>query len=191
MFRAKGYGRRRMECFPAYAGMFRHSIWWYLRRRSFPRIRGDVPNAARLSEAITTFSPHTRGCSSGRPVGLVTIMRFPRIRGDVPPPASRPYRRWWFSPHTRGCSAFPYRLVHGFDVFPAYAGMFRIFCWAPPAQLGFPRIRGDVPGGMDVSQAMDAFSPHTRGCSGVSVEGEDSPSVFPAYAGMFQRQGLQ
>ena len=112
---------------------------------------------------------------------------FPRIRGDVPPSALASLNASSFSPHTRGCSAFPYRLVHGFDVFPAYAGMFRIFCWAPPAQLGFPRIRGDVPGGMDVSQAMDAFSPHTRGCSAAGGRLPTAGPVFPAYAGMFRR----
>ena len=51
--------------FPAYAGMFRGSDGCYGEFASFPRIRGDVPDVAEVKNAMTGFSPHTRGCSAG------------------------------------------------------------------------------------------------------------------------------
>ena len=70
---------------------------------------------------------------------------FPRIRGDVPVAASRAAIDPWFSPHTRGCSQ---QVVDGPQhavVFPAYAGMFLIEVMCERRDVGFPRIRGDVP----------------------------------------------
>ena len=90
--------------FPAYAGMFPKTLWPPQRLRSFPRIRGDVPDFPSAAPKSTEFSPHTRGCSHqgvgsaadtvvfpayagmfllNRPDGLVKVS-FPRIRGDVP-----------------------------------------------------------------------------------------------------------
>ena len=52
--------------FPAYAGMFRMPQAGEAEKRSFPRIRGDVPDVDVGAAPIQRFSPHTRGCS-GRP----------------------------------------------------------------------------------------------------------------------------
>ena len=91
--------------FPAYAGMFRFLIEPIGTHQSFPRIRGDVDFAGNVGTWLSEFSPHTRGCSSGRPchiahnlvfpayAGMFRLRRrkclkgscFPRIRGDVPP----------------------------------------------------------------------------------------------------------
>ena len=55
----------------------------------------------------------------------------------------------------------------------------------------FPRIRGDVPLGGKFSITDEAFSPHTRGCSGHDKANPVRIRVFPAYAGMFRlRCGL-
>ena len=131
--------------FPAYAGMF---------RRGWPQAAGLLP-----------FSPHTRGCSERRegllafhgvfpayagmflsssPWYLAAIC-FPRIRGDVPTRQEVSKLEMQFSPHTRGYSAFSPEPLWAHQVFPAYAGMFRL----PPAgkrhKESFPRIRGDIP----------------------------------------------
>ena len=151
----------------------------------FPRIRGDVPHELEIRGVKYKFSPHTRGCCAILFGGIyveevfpayagmfrahrlreVFRRRFPRIRGDVPSATSRANLTRWFSPHTRGCSGPGWEKVCGGTVFPAYAGMFLFHSRNIHWPASFPRIRGDVPGGMDVSQAMDAFSPHTRGCS--------------------------
>ena len=51
--------------------------------------------------------------------------------------------------------------------------------------VGFPRIRGDVPGFSHPLIIVNAFSPHTRGCSCHFPVIEGFKQVFPAYAGMF------
>ena len=71
-------------------------------------------------------------------------------------------------------------------VFPAYAGMFRVWAFLLSACTGFPRIRGDVPVFKITTLPSAGFSPHTRGCSGVSLLHDRSLIVFPAYAGMFR-----
>ena len=191
--------------FPAYAGMFRPSRHCPRNIPSFPRIRGDVEVGKGWSEAITQFSPHTRGCSldvarihvgitvfpayAGMFPCLVTggfvVFSFPRIRGDVP---SQEGVRGWrvqFSPHTRGCSWWQHARHRAMVVFPAYAGMFRLSSWTVTFSAGFPRIRGDVPRGRMCSFWLKRFSPHTRGCSDAGKIGAHVTGVFPAYAGMF------
>ena len=84
--------------------MFRHVNNGECQHPSFPRIRGDVPEAGTIKKASELFSPHTRGCSAGRAgrvfppwvfpayagmfrlsrLRLLALTRFPRIRGDVP-----------------------------------------------------------------------------------------------------------
>ena len=109
---------------------------------------------------------------------------FPRVCGDVPasPPPSR--RRY--------------------QVFPAYAGMFRQQHYGRKYSKRFPRVCGDVPGdGLGVSHTVAfsprmrgcppvppfwgffRFSPHTRGCSSRCRTWAVWVIVFPAYAGMF------
>ena len=92
------------QVFPAYAGMFRRPMRPNNRPEGFPRIRGDVPFVTAVKNAITRFSPHTRGCSLGTTTDqvlpavfpayagmfrwanseIIISSSFPRIRGDVP-----------------------------------------------------------------------------------------------------------
>ena len=199
---------RNEAVFPAYAGMFLLKLLSRQKTRSFPRIRGDVPQAATQRICATPFSPHTRGCSlvndwdtawhavfpayagmfrrPRRPIR--PQRRFPRIRGDVPPAVRAPTAVTTFSPHTRGCSAATLAL-HGLDsVFPAYAGMFRKDSMGDTIEVCFPRIRGDVPFLLFNAIMQQKFSPHTRGCSTVNAVAVTAVRVFPAYAGMFRRQ---
>ena len=93
------------EVFPAYAGMFPYHQNPPTGGPSFPRIRGDVPVSSVILSQLSTFSPHTRGCSRRhhharhqqsvfpayagmfpeRSPWLTIGDSFPRIRGDVPP----------------------------------------------------------------------------------------------------------
>ena len=153
-----------------------------------------------------SFSPHTRGCSATPHMRNITgqvfpayagmflphnpsldhLCSFPRIRGDVPGLSPGQRFGFWFSPHTRGCSEDSQRCSRRWGVFPAYAGMF-LRCgvlWNPPPS--FPRIRGDVPLRIFMASTLVGFSPHTRGCSEFVKLGLETPTVFPAYAGMFR-----
>ena len=181
---------------------------WHIHGTRFPRIRGDVPTWIWNPWPAVRFSPHTRGCSeyilritaysgvfpayAGMFPPVVTIGQtdrgFPRIRGDVPDLLTGLLGDRAFSPHTRGCSdPLVCRSLLRW-VFPAYAGMFRPRIMRYQAQIGFPRIRGDVPCFVRRLPPYSGFSPHTRGCS--VIDGPDHAViwVFPAYAGMFLTQ---
>ena len=85
----------------------------------------------------------------------------------------------------RGCSGRFICLSQTPLVFPAYAGMFPLDSKNLNAQLGFPRVCGDVPADMQSVLATCRFSPRMRGCSGGHAVGVGYMPVFPAYAGMF------
>ena len=192
--------------FPAYAGMFRRVAATASLVVRFPRIRGDVPQAATFYELGGGFSPHTRGCSVPRgtllplsrvfpayagmflgPIaGAKADNRFPRIRGDVPGFLRTTQQLVGFSPHTRGCSVPRRCSTYLTAVFPAYAGMFRRTSFCKTLSTGFPRIRGDVPAIHRNRGQSPEFSPHTRGCSDDELFLAGNVEVFPAYAGMFR-----
>ena len=194
--------------FPAYAGMFRHSLAPNTPNASFPRIRGDVPKLLKTADDLREFSPHTRGCSANPQhcprslsvfpayAGMFLIAQlveplstsFPRIRGDVPDALSSSGYLCGFSPHTRGCSFGENLWLLRERVFPAYAGMFRSSRSRPDPRQRFPRIRGDVPIRLCVRVTGCRFSPHTRGCSPPPLAPQSAQQVFPAYAGMFPPQ---
>ena len=185
--------------------MFRSTLPPSKSCNSFPRIRGDVPQDLAFMGIDYRFSPHTRGCSrretqaqekvnvfpayAGMFRSRVSFWcgqgGFPRIRGDVPPEARSINRGGLFSPHTRGCSQMFEPFVKGWEVFPAYAGMFRRTPPSMEIQAGFPRIRGDVPEAAEGLKEPFEFSPHTRGCSQWQRRHHRLQFVFPAYAGMF------
>ena len=175
----------RQQVFPACAGMFLFSPAVQQERKGFPRVRGDVPPAMRSTAQFRMFSPRARGCSNPYPALLpkqavfpacagmfpafgreaVSFASFPRVRGDVPQYCRFCYRLPRFSPRARGCSVDGAEVGGEGVVFPACAGMFRIFSHARAAPKRFPRVRGDVPTpGYGISIPR-LFSPRARGCS--------------------------
>ena len=195
-----------ISVFPAYAGMFRPRRLRPTLGACFPRIRGDVPSGCLVAPQGGGFSPHTRGCSCAsvgfeKPTSvfpayagmflashavMIQSFGFPRIRGDVPFLLPDLIMAKAFSPHTRGCSGHPMPTPISAQVFPAYAGMFRIVWKARLMLVSFPRIRGDVPLSPSLAQVCVRFSPHTRGCSYCRSWRYRGGRVFPAYAGMFR-----
>ena len=114
------------------------------------------------------------------------IRGFPRMRGDVPSAWTGLRIVDKFSPHARGCSGKLCLSVNVLYVFPACAGMFR-FCHVPRGgEIGFPRMRGDVPPKLTITTPDEEFSPHARGCSDVTGKAIFPQLVFPACAGMFR-----
>ena len=153
--------------FPACAGMFRCYTGNFVLDSGFPRVRGDVPLVNSSAAYPRLFSPRARGCS--RPVrekpvlpkvfpacaGMfprliipqMILSRFPRVRGDVPAWCGSSVGFGLFSPRARGCS-LPKPISTLLPiVFPACAGMFRGWYLPHHPLQGFPRVRGDVPGG--------------------------------------------
>ena len=122
-FRAHGRHNRRIQVFPAYAGVFPHRRRSCSCLRGLPRIRGGVSAAERHILSAVGSSPHTRGCFRDRVhfSGACNVFpayagvflaastlsaheqRLPRIRGGVSPSCHRRRPEQKSSPHTRGC----------------------------------------------------------------------------------------
>ena len=107
------------------------------------------------------------------------------MRGDVPFTVEDLTASVVFSPHARGCSYEPVPAVGDALVFPACAGMFPPGVDVNPGDVGFPRMRGDVPGPVPLINCDPMFSPHARGCSCGRRRRRREHAVFPACAGMF------
>ena len=130
--------------------------------------------------------PACAGMFLGYLFSFLPAESFPRVRGDVPCSRSSSSPSIRFSPRARGCSA-PQESQEGLrTVFPACAGMFRSWYYSRPSGLGFPRVRGDVPGGKGTYRVEVRFSPRARGCSLRAAETKVRTIVFPACAGMFR-----
>ena len=189
--------------FPACAGMFRRTRNWYFARRSFPRVRGDVPTHHFYHRKQDRFSPRARGCSS-KPIFWIsaktvfpacagmflapsaarwTAQSFPRVRGDVP--CSLVVYRTCnsFSPRARGCSHKSKPHHFNVNVFPACAGMFLSVKLAFAMPRSFPRVRGDVPHLIGVRVDTDLFSPRARGCSAPIFPARSRWRSFPRVRG--------
>ena len=191
--------------FPAYAGMFlpaQTSFWGAL---GFPRVCGDVPVCRHIESRVKQFSPRMRGCSANALARAVTTAvfpayagmfrsrpphrpkgsGFPRVCGDVPTAYDYKDAGQTFSPRMRGCSDIGQHTPYPYNVFPAYAGMFRRCGVRWPHDRSFPRVCGDVPVDLVGFGLNLLFSPRMRGCSAFLSPGIACELVFPAYAGMF------
>ena len=203
-------GQHRGRVFPACAGMFLRSPVSEENRKSFPRVRGDVPTPAATTRTCGQFSPRARGCSESIHISLGSrrvfpacagMFRleaaeknlesgFPRVRGDVPVLAGAQLLRKGFSPRARGCSAAPIFHFSLSFVFPACAGMFLRGVRLRRKESRFPRVRGDVPQPASGLWNAESFSPRARGCSYSLCPSKVSVVVFPACAGMFRKKKI-
>mgnify|MGYP000946697641 CR=1 FL=1 len=157
--------------FPACAGMFPRVHGLHAGDKRFPRMRRGCSQRPDDIVRFLAVFPACAGMFRNTTRPKRHLRRFPRIRGDVP----INHLQFWgpaeFSPHTRGCSDYIHHPSMGTS--------------------GFPRARGDVPLQKQLAEATTKFSPYTRGCSGCRGAAQCQDLVFPAYAGIFQRQGLQ
>ena len=177
--------------FPACAGMFRGQDFPRPHPKSFPRVRGDVPQGRNTEKPKPRFSPRARGCSCTvtRTTSTVKVFPacagmflafklhilqgqgFPRVRGDVPTVQRMLGHASAFSPRARGCSDAA--------------------CDTAGEGHGFPRVRGDVPSCFLRFAPWVGFSPRARGCSPLTGFCTVSSNVFPACAGMFRMDAGQ
>ena len=110
--------------------------------------------------------------------------RVPRLRGDGPVDRLRLLSAQWCSPPTRGWTSGGPAWPSVSPVFPAYAGMDRIFRRECVLGRGVPRLRGDGPCTSFSLILLALCSPPTRGWTAVRNCAHERTGVFPAYAGM-------
>ena len=155
--------------------------------RSFPRTRGDVPYWLYKTFMVSTFPPHTRGCTAGEilslPSAIVSPAHAGMYRSDEPEPI-RPHR----FPRTRGDVPRPLVASPKCRRFPRTRGMYHDRVPNASGGDGFPRTRGDVPDlDLDALKALE-FPPHTRGCTRSILQESSHGRVSPAHAGMYRPQ---
>ena len=178
--------RQSLQCLivsPAGAGMDPSSVSRCLRRRCFPRRRGDGPVNLATIRGSGAFPPQARGwtarsCRTARttrvsPAGagmdrpksqqLLSELGFPRRRGDGPRAVQHSIGWSKFPPQARGWTFLIGRFFLFHWVSPAGAGMD-----PEPSSLsygtpGFPRRRGDGPVTFTGTPSSRAFPPQARG----------------------------
>ena len=91
-----------------------------------------------------------------------------------------------FPPHTRGCTVGHDTEGRFLLVSPAHAGMYPLYAETERRPFCFPRTRGDVPIQEGDLWDIQAFPPHTRGCTRCLYMLPKSPRVSPAHAGMYR-----
>ena len=190
---------------PARAGMYRDAVGDLHRDPSFPRTRGDVPEAGFEGTAGARLPPHARGCTlpdqyrdgepaasparagmyPSRPRHTAPRPGFPRTRGDVPPQYAGPDTGCRLPPHARGCTLVVLSAMTYLPASPARAGMYPATCRSRSAAGGFPRTRGDVPSGLPLRPCRPALPPHARGCTARNRARGGDPRASPARAGMY------
>ena len=194
--------------------------------RGVPRTRGDGPSSPGAASPHSLCSPHTRGWTAHEaPLDRENCV-FPAHAGmdrsrdghGRHAEACSPHTRGWTDPGIRGYPGpervprtrgdGPLRVRAGdfaMEVFPAHAGMDRLWCVGTYGDRSVPRTRGDGPGsgsttgcwrnvfpahaGMDRCWTSTANRnrrvPRTRGDGPSSpMPWWKQPPVFPAHAGM-------
>ena len=190
--------------FPVFAGMVPVYLDVWFMADDFPRIRGDGPTHASHNAPTVSFSPYSRGwsprccCIRQRhrifPVfaGMVppqgslsgSNADFPRIRGDGPYYRLCRQKCTIFSPYSRGWSLIICLYVQVHDILPVFAGMVLSVSGFFLSRPYFPRIRGDGPNHDNPDPQRRAFSPYSRGWSGISPAHLTTLKIFPVFAGM-------
>ena len=82
-------GRHPREGFPAHAGMDPAQRRYVVRRRGFPRTRGDGPRSGRRTPGLRWVSPHTRGWTRCHRVQDIRQGGFPAHAGMDPRSSAR------------------------------------------------------------------------------------------------------
>ena len=175
----------------------------------FPHIRGDAPDAHRLTSYPLAVPPHTRGCSGrsalaagpdrGSPTYEGMLPRstswamasvwFPHIRGDAPAPGVASVMETKVPPHTRGCSQGSSGGSAATLGSPTYEGMLPDDGGAERIRRGFPHTRGDLPTEAEAPQSVPEVPPHARGSTLLAAPFFRSPQVPPHARGSTDRGG--
>ena|SRR5690606_16101958 len=173
----------RLQVYPACAGIDPHTAPSAAVRTSLPRMRGDRPYKVEQDYVKKRFTPHARGSTAGShwprtrpqvypacagidPSGThrwSTLKRLPRMRGDRPRPEGTRASGKRFTPHARGSTVNSTRSSAASYVYPACAGIDRVFFTVSKFSSRLPRMRGDRPTEPIEWFRLIVFTPHTRG----------------------------
>ena len=146
-------------------------------------MRGDRPLYPPFVSNVLVFTPHARGStllwhegSAGARVypacagidrekgrGKSLFSCLPRMRGDRPLQGPSPTSRAQFTPHARGSTVNSTRSSAASYVYPACAGIDRVFFTVSKFSSRLPRMRGDRPTEPIEWFRLIVFTPHTRG----------------------------
>ncbi len=122
---------------------------------------------------------------------MISIFCIPRASGDGPRGSDKGYSVARYSPRKRGWS----RLFDGtssqWQVFPAQAGMVLRATDEIVMQRSIPRASGDGPEHNAGRHPKGRYSPRKRGWSQSRHNPPQSPTVFPAQAGMVPLRSLR
>ena len=195
------------EVFPAHAGMARvHGLQFHLAIR-VPRACGDGPGAAPAPTTAGWCSPRMRGWPAGSSPGnweprvfpahagmarhhrewARCIRGVPRACGDGPSQLPERCSLGLCSPRMRGWPAVQAGDMIPSQVFPAHAGMARFIVICAHANACVPRACGDGPPPTTWTMGKWWCSPRMRGWPGGARVMLWLRAVFPAHAGMAQR----
>ena len=126
--------------------MFLVSRAQIIKRNRFPRVCGDVSQHLFSQIPSTQAFPAYAGMFPGVVPSFAFTSGFPRVCGDVSFCFSEAIAEFWLSPRMRGCFSADRSACSSGRAFPAYAGMFPSANYPKRADLGFPRVCGDVSG---------------------------------------------
>ncbi len=146
-------------------------------------MRGDRPLSDLFERLALRFTPHARGstdtavsprpssqvypaCAGIDPTQKKLLLRsssLPRMRGDRPHRRQSCWSRNGFTPHARG-STSPAPAHHSdHRVYPACAGIDRLYMPLYQLPPRLPRMRGDRPRRPRSTMTDISFTPHARG----------------------------
>ena len=188
---------------PAYAGSTRTCAAGGPPARDHPRIRGEHVPAVDPCCWGAGSSPHTRGAHRVLVPRVCEIRIIPAYAGSTgpgvfDPPRGRDHPRIrgehlnriknempaeGSSPHTRGAPRDVPHITPSGRIIPAYAGSTGPGVFDPPRGRDHPRIRGEHPHCLLLSEGGEGSSPHTRGAQKLGDAVGGARGIIPAYAG--------
>ena len=174
-----------------------------VRLRDHPRMRGEHPQAPKLSPLVAGSPPHARGALGiggrrGRRRGITpacagstgrTTTRsgpapdHPRMRGEHLAGADEEMPRNGSPPHARGAHGPPGPDRHRRGITPACAGSTGLQPRRGGGRRDHPRMRGEHPHGLPVEDQVVGSPPHARGAPVGGQRLHLEVGITPACAG--------
>ena len=199
------------EVYPACAGIDPPNTIHHHARRRLPRMRGDRPFEEGVWIDRGAFTPHARGSTYWMIVSThwmlvypacagidlirnqvaLDVFCLPRMRGDRPYYSACEHCDALFTPHARGSTRETWYAAYPHRVYPACAGIDRVYRSIRPGKTRLPRMRGDRPGRVDIPQQVIVFTPHARGSTSPGPVEPLGHIVYPACAGIDPKRSDQ
>ena len=128
--------------------------------------------------------PACAGIDPRRPHGRRREPSLPRMRGDRPWLGKDTGDDGGFTPHARGSTCIVREYYVAPNVYPACAGIDRLFPTCGKLFGSLPRMRGDRPLSLLLTCPNTSFTPHARGSTLLDPWMGNHSIVYPACAGI-------